>query len=476
MAKKKVEHREPGVELHGNNYRFRERIMVDGVTKKGDYKRWPFVANDSKSQRLALDHANAYAIKARHERGKPYKKGGLRDAEGTLMEWLLRYQCEALDGRLYDGRVMPVLVERIYQRIDGVSGEEEDLNLAPFPRSHRSQAGIEVDKSHIRSMFRLARDYPEIDDILRSPVDALGSADIKRLLDAWANGKAKRATKGRVIDTLSMAWAHHAINYSMKAHKPWQDLRIEGDGEKPKARAIPAHELKSIEREFNRLHPYVRGAIEFLRWTGARRGEAVKLEWKNIKWPPAGSDQQAPAVLLERTKATRGTYRERSTYLEDGGVLALARMVHEIEKPGELFDEEAFEASTFAWPKKGRVFRSPKNPSEPLAAGTISQAFKRSVEHAGVPHASVHHLRHTKATVLTATVPQAIAQELLGHEDSASFERYRHLAEEAGYMVRTKHGELVSKEQLRSTENIIEALKGLPKADRAAVLSALMAD
>jgi hypothetical protein len=85
-------------------------------------------------------------------------------------------------------------------------------------------------------------------------------------------------------------------------------------------------------------------------------------------------------------------------------------------------------------------------------------------------------LRHTKATVLTATVPQAMAQELLGHEDAATFARYRHLAEEAGYMVRDRAGQLVNAENLKGVDSLSEAIKKLSKKDRAALMAKLVGD
>ena len=83
-------------------------------------------------------------------------------------------------------------------------------------------------------------------------------------------------------------------------------------------------------------------------------------------------------------------------------------------------------------------------------------------------------LRHTKATVLTATVPQAMAQEMLGHEDAATFAIYRHLAEEAGYMVKDKTGKLVNAEELKSKDDIVAALKKLEVKDRAEILAQLL--
>lgn len=479
--------RQPGVELHGNGFRYRMRVMKEGEKRTATYQRWPFVVgaeakalapDDPLRRENALANANAFALRDRQKRKSPQRIGGLEDPKGTLLEWLIRYQMEALEQRRYDPRFLAPMVEFIEARsarkkgdpplVDPVPSEKLTFHCVP-----RVAESVEHDKSQIRSILRLAREHTTIDDMLHSPVQALGSQHMHQLLALWAKGKARAKTKRKLLSMFAAVWKHHDEFYGMHFDKrPWDSITIPGDGEKPKARAIPKSELAKIEAEFRRLHRNVRGAIEFLRWTGARRSEASKLRWEKIMWPEAGS----PSAHFERTKAKRGVYRARFVYLEDEAIVALARMVKPEDKDGNpiAYDAATFDWRTFDWPKKGWVFPSPKNPNERIAGQTIYQAFVRCVNHAGVPHASPHHLRHTKATVLTATVPQAIAQEMLGHEDAATFAIYRHLAEEAGYMVRDKAGMLVSADELKSKDDIVSALKKLPLKDRAEILSQLL--
>lgn len=477
-----------GVELHGNSYRYRMRIMEKGGKRVATYKRWPFTTGPD-AKKLAKDHplrkenahanALAFALEDRQQRKTPQKRGGIKDAQGTLLEWLIRYQTEALELRRYRSKNLPLHLEQIEARIDRVGRAPLPVDPVPnegltFQLQPRAPESVNHDMSQIRSMIRLGREHREIDDMLQTHVQAIGSEHIHHLLAVWSGGKAKPKTKRRLINTLSAAWNHHAEFYGMELDRPWAKVKILSDGSKPKARAIPKGELTKIEAEFVRLHPMVRGAIEFLRWTGARRGEAAKLRWEKILWPPVGSG--APSAHFERTKAARGTYRARFVYLEDGCILALARMLKPNDDEGNAitYDIATFDWRTFAWPKKGWVFPSPSNPKVQIAGQTIYQAFVRSVEHAGVPHASPHMLRHTKATVLTATVPQAMAQEMLGHEDAGTFAIYRHLAEEAGYMVRDRAGQLVGADELKSKDDLAAAIKKLPKKEQAALLADLL--
>lgn len=478
--------RQAGVELHGNSFRYRLRLMEEGQKRTATYRRWPFVvgaegkalaADDPLRRENALANANAFALRDRQKRKSPQRVGGFEDPKGTLLEWLIRYQMEALELRRYDPRFLGPMVEFIQARSRRKKGDDPMLDPVPvekltFHCVPRVAESVDHDKSQIRSILRLSGEHTTIDDMLHSQVQSLGSQHIHQLLALWAKGKARAKTKRKLLSMLAAVWKHHEEFHGMRLEKPWASITIRGDGEKPKARAIPKAELAKIEGELGRLHPFVRGAIEFLRWTGARRSEASKLRWEKLMWPEAG----APSAHFERTKAKRGVYRARFVYLEDECIAALARMVKPVDQKGEpiVYDAATFDWRKFDWPKKGWVFPSPKNPEERVAGQTIYQAFTRCVEHAGVPHASPHHLRHTKATVLTATVPQAMAQEMLGHEDAATFAIYRHLAEEAGYMVRDKTGMLVGADELKSKEDIVSALKKLPLKDRAEVLSQLL--
>ncbi len=475
-----------GVELHGNSYRYRMRIMKEGGSRVAQYKRWPFVvgpeakklpAHHPLQKENAYANALAFALEDRRQRKTPQRRGGAKDAEGTLLEWLIRYQVEALEGRRYRPKNLQLHLDQINARLDRKGREElpadpvvsEDL---PFHIDSRSENGAEHDKSQIRSIVRLAREYVEIDDMLHTEVQALGVEHFHHLLAVWAGGKAKPRTKRRLINMLSATWNHHDEFYRMELHKPWSRIKIRGDGTKPTGHAIPKDQLDKIEAEYGRLHPFVRGAIEFLQWTGARRDEAAKLRWEKILWPEVGE----PSAHFERTKAARGVYRARFCYLEEGCIVALARMLKPEDDDGEpiTYDPATFDWRSFPWPKAGWVFPSPREPSKRISGQTIYQAFVRCVRAAKVKHASPHTLRHTKATVLTATVPQAMAQEMLGHEDAATFAIYRHLAEEAGYMVKDKTGKLVSAEELKSKENLVSAFKKLDVKERAEVLAQLL--
>ena len=476
-----------GVEQHGKSFRYRMRVSEQGNKRVASYKRWPFVEgleakklskDDPLRKENAKANALAFALRDRQARKSPQWDSGAKDAEGTLLEWLIRFQVEALELRAYRSNDLGAHLDRINLRLSGV----RTRNMPPDPVATvptrfqiqpRAEKSVDHDLSQIRSLVRLGKGSVELNDVLYKHIKSLGSGDIHAFLAAWGQGKAKPKTKRKLLSLFSAVYSHHAEFHSMKASKPWQDIKVLGDGKESKARALLHREVEKIEAELKRLHPTVRGAIEFLRWTGARRGEAEKLVWENIIWNTGKNS--APSAHFKRTKAARGTYKARFVYLEDGCVCALARMVRPKDEAGNPIDyiPGEFDFTGFQWPKKGWVFPAPNTPTQPISGDTIYQAFVRSVAHAGLPHASPHHLRHTKATVLTATVPQAMAQEMLGHDDASTFAIYRHLAEEAGYMVRDKQGHLVNADELKSKDAIIDAIMKLPKEERGDLVAQL---
>lgn len=459
--------RQPGVELHGNSYRFRHRVqstVTKGkkrtLTKRvASYERWPFYtdkvaaamglrADHPKRRSNALAQANAYAIRVRSNHDAPQwvdeAKRARSGVEGTLLEWMLRYRDEALRGHRYG--------------LEGVA--------LPFVVEGRAAESIKHDESQIRTIQALAETHRDIADFLATDITKLQKTQFARLLMLWAEGKAAPATKRRLLSTFASIWDHHSAHYEMEAEREWKKVKIGGDGRKPKARALTLEELDKIEQKLDRLDPVTRAAIEFIRWTGCRRSEAAKLRWENITWPK--TKRTMPSVLFTRTKAKRGTFKERYTYIEPECVVALRRM----------FGPDL--GQKFTWPKEGWVFPQPrpkdKNaPPNHIAGQTIYTAFKRSLVLAQVPHASPHHLRHTKATQLSVTMSQGQAMELLGHSDAATFAIYRHLAEQSGYLVRGMGGKLVSAEQMKQEESLMEAFAGRSPEDQAKLIAELMA-
>lgn len=419
--------RQPGVELRGNGYTVRIRQMTDGAVRELARARYPFVGV-KEAAGLAKDHplrrtnalalANAYALRESRAGKTARRPGEGREAEGTLLEWLLRYNDEALNLHPW-----------------GEPGKTLKIQVSP-------RASAEHDKSQIRTIQRIAGEEKDIAGMLKTPVPQLEEWQFDRLLALWSEGKAKPRTRRRLLSTFSAVWKHHAKHYKMKAAKPWEEIEIEGDGVKEKARALTESELEKAEKELHRLHPFTRAAIEFTRWTGARRAETAKLRWEDIIWP--GVKDALPLAHFKRTKAARGSYKERLTYLDAGAMKAIDDM-----KGGQDY------------PSTGWIFPAPKSPESHISGSTIYQGFVRCLSKAGVPHASPHHLRHTRATELSVFLELSQLMEQLGHDDVDSAKIYQHLAEQTGRTIREKGGKRVSAADARGKEAKAELLESL---------------
>jgi integrase len=123
--------------------------------------------------------------------------------------------------------------------------------------------------------------------------------------------------------------------------------------------------------------------------SGLRLGEAVALTWRDI-------DLEAGFVSVRVSKS-----RVRATPINEEAAEALR--VHRAKTPRYGPDEP--------------VFLGPRT-RERLRGSTVSHAFPRLLEKAGLPRMTVHQLRHGHATLLLAQgVPMRVIADQLGHAD-----------------------------------------------------------
>ncbi len=129
---------------------------------------------------------------------------------------------------------------------------------------------------------------------------------------------------------------------------------------------------------------------------GCRYSELAEMQWKDI-------NLEEKIVALYRPKV-----RNESMLMMSNRVFEILEARHSIKAPEQIYIFES---------KLG----SHKGPS--------SRAFKNACARAGVKGVSFHTLRHTYASKLVqAEVPLYDVQQLLGHSNSATTQRYAHLA------------------------------------------------
>lgn len=136
--------------------------------------------------------------------------------------------------------------------------------------------------------------------------------------------------------------------------------------------------------------------INLLLNTGCRRGELLKLEWKNVHL-----EQRYLTVLNSLSKNRKTIHKP----LNDSALKSLQALKQNNPSPWVFYNEQTGQR---------RV--------------TFQSAFKKAVERANIGQVRIHDLRHTFASVLVQQgTPLYHVMQLLGHSDIKTTQKYAHL-------------------------------------------------
>ncbi|MBH1408337.1 site-specific integrase [Stenotrophomonas maltophilia] len=440
----------------GNPY-FQVKLRSKG---QSETFRFPYVpglpAIHEKSRLKALKDAKA--CKARYESLSHFydKPVGEIYSEHRLRDWIeawIRESCERIG---LDGQPLPGMIER---------------------------KGAKEDSKQIRRLMFIADAYAEKNgtaSIMEKSIRSLKKSDFvgKEGLLSMLTGRAPKranpkvpekkpeasaATKRRALALLGMVWKH--ANDLWKAEdapdypKPWAGFEIVSSHHAKTTRALSVPELHRVEEAMKALHPTTLAAIRFLRWTAARAGEMKKLEWQHVFLPTRPGE--LGEVLFVGTKTPRrGAYRERRIPLPEGAEDALR----------SLF--------TGKKPEKGLVFQSPTEPTKSISRDSVYQAFVRAVNRAGVPHARLHDLRHTRTTELSKSIQPAQAMAVTGHSDPRTFMRYTHVSSEVAKQISAadKQRQKLGGPKAEAPDSLEVQLKSLSPKERKKLALQMLSD
>lgn len=136
--------------------------------------------------------------------------------------------------------------------------------------------------------------------------------------------------------------------------------------------------------------------INLLLNTGCRRGELLKLEWKNVHL-----EQRYLTVLNSLSKNRKTIHKP----LNDSALQSLQALKQNNPSPWVFYNEQTGQR---------RV--------------TFQSAFKKAVGRANIGQVRIHDLRHTFASVLVQQgTPLYHVMQLLGHSDIKTTQKYAHL-------------------------------------------------
>jgi integrase len=228
----------------------------------------------------------------------------------------------------------------------------------------------------------------------RWPVDNITQAAVDQYIAKCHAGSAP-GTRVRAVITPLTAILRTA------AKRKWCDMPA---FERPNVPRVVTRWLTRAEadRLVEASAPHLEPLVTFLLHTGARLGEALRLQWAQV-------DLQARRVALLDTK----NGESRGVPLNDIVFLALCNLPH----------------------RDGCVFRTPAGvpyyDSGGLGGSPIKTAFKGACRRAGIEGLRVHDLRHSFASWLVMSgTPLRTVAELLGHRSLLMVHRYSHLSPE----------------------------------------------
>lgn len=163
----------------------------------------------------------------------------------------------------------------------------------------------------------------------------------------------------------------------------------------------------------NRLYP----AFLLLALYGLRRGEVLGLRWSDIDLTNGQIHVRQQIQRIGSSLAV-GDVKTRAGR-RDLPLLAAASLALQAHRETQTVEHGASAP-------EGLVFTS--TTGHPVEPGNLARTFHLLRERAGLPHTTVHHLRHTAATLLkNAGVPARDTQLILGHAHISTTQQiYQH--------------------------------------------------
>ena len=259
----------------------------------------------------------------------------------------------------------------------------EDI-ASDYLRDHTLKGGRSIRQAnprvaHLRRYFGLDR-----------AVD-ITTARIRVYMEARLEEGATPATVNRDLAALGRMFslAVQAVRLNARPHIP----RLpEGQ---PRQGFLEYSEYLSIRAH---LPPTYQDVLDFGYYSGWRRGEIVKLEWKDV-------DRGAGVIRL----------RPELSKNKDGRVLALSSLLRDLIE--RRWQSRAL-GCLFVFHVNGRP------------VGDWRKSWKRACEAAGLPGKLFHDLRRTVVrNLVRAGVPERVAMSVTGHKTRSVFDRYNIVSE-----------------------------------------------
>jgi integrase len=208
---------------------------------------------------------------------------------------------------------------------------------------------------------------------LKPVVECFGTTPLARIDQEAIERGARKTYPGKSNATLDRQFFTPASAVLKHAAKRGWCAPLIMDRPKTEAPPINWLTLDQANRLFDACADHLRPLAIFMTYTGARVGEALWLEWRNV-------DLTRRHVIFPKTKNGEA----RGVPLHDRVVVALANLPR---RNGEVFRRP-----------DGLPYERPKHPDDTSAGSRIKKAFAGACSRAGIKDFSPHGCRHTWAT------------------------------------------------------------------------------
>lgn len=255
-------------------------------------------------------------------------------------------------------------------------------------------------------------------------LNKIDGTEYKRWLKDEARTKPTGRRKGQKVGNVKPAKPlgvvsvnHHlraakaVLNWAVEADllpkNPWANKKVRLEKEQGRQRVITDEEFQALLDHCT--DPSFREILLTLRWTAARPGELRKLKWGMVKW------ESHCWVIPPSQHKTGSTARQPKPR-----IIPLPPLVEELLRTRQA----ASGGGEFVFPDpKGNQWKR----------DAISLRFKRLRERAGIVEKDGEALvlysnRHTRLTELASGVAAFVLQEVAGHTNLTTTQRYLHLA------------------------------------------------
>ncbi len=290
-------------------------------------------------------------------------------------------------------------------------------------------AVLDLQPSTFTRYRALVRDYiaPHIG---RRKLNRLNTADVRALMATLGRTEGKG---GRVLSPRTIQFVHAVLRSALQ-HAVREELigrNVAKLVSPPRAAPVEVTPLDpDIARRFLRTarDHWLAALWLLLLTTGLRRGEALGLAWSDI-------DLDGGTVRVRRTLQKldgRFVFGEPKSARSRRVLTLPAVVVTALRRHPEITRGRATGAPVrVAGQPADLVFVSASG--RPVEPRSVNLAFDRLLKRAGVPHARVHDLRHTCATLLLAEgASDREVMELLGHSSiGITMNTYAHVLDDS---------------------------------------------